>query len=36
MLVYIWILSSMTLPIAANVDGIEDVRCVWEKAEEDV
>jgi hypothetical protein len=31
MLVYIWLLSSMTPPIAANVDGIEDVWCVWEK-----
>jgi hypothetical protein len=31
MLVYIWLLSSMTPPITANVDGIEDVRCVWEK-----
>jgi hypothetical protein len=28
MLVYIWLLSLMTPPIAANVDGIEDVRCV--------
>jgi hypothetical protein len=35
MLVYIWLLSSMTPPIAANVDGIEDVRCLGE-AEEDV
>jgi hypothetical protein len=34
MLVY-WLLSSMTPPIAANVDGIDDVRCLGE-AEEDV
>ncbi|XP_047312938.1 uncharacterized protein LOC124916252 [Impatiens glandulifera] len=31
MLVYVWLLNSMTTPIAANVDGMEDVRCVWEK-----